>query len=404
MFSFSAYLNESANEDKLTHLEHAEDHPINAGEEGFKHAFNTLQETHRALQGKKSSVSLSTKYDGSPSVIFGHHPESGRFFVASKSVFNKNPKLNYTESDIQQNHGHAPGLVAKLTAALHHLQKVTPNRGVFQGDIMHSGVKSKTNPQGDVESSAGSVHFKPNTITYSAKNGTPEAAKAKVAKIGVAVHTAYQGNKLEDMKAQYNADTSNFNKHSDVHMIDTAFKPSSANYTPDAQKTFEGHMKKAVEANNKLKSYSHIEGGNESHKEHLKTYINQTVRDNSTPSVAGYKAHVTNKLQKEVDKVKTDKAKAAKTETLNKATDHIDNHTEEFKTTFDIHKHLQNAKNVLASTLGGADYAFHHSINGKASKPEGHVGVLNNRPSKFVDRSPGEFSAANFLNFSAKPK
>ena len=102
MISFTSYLNESTNEDKLTHLEHAEDHPINAGEEGFKHAFNTLQETHRALQGKKSSVSLSTKYDGSPSVIFGHHPESGRFFVASKSVFNKDPKLNYTESDIQK--------------------------------------------------------------------------------------------------------------------------------------------------------------------------------------------------------------------------------------------------------------------------------------------------------------
>ena len=394
MFSFSAYLNESANEDKLTHLEHAEDHPINAGEEGFKHAFNTLQETHRALQGKQSSVSLSTKYDGSPSVIFGHHPESGRFFVASKSVFNKDPKLNYTESDIQQNHGHAPGLVTKLTAALHHLQKVTPNRGVFQGDIMHSGVKSKTNAQGDLESSAGSVHFKPNTITYSAKNGTPEAAKAKAAKIGVAVHTAYQGNKLEDMKAQYNADISNFNKHSDVHMIDTSFKPSSAQYAPDAQKAFEGHMKKAVEAHTKLKDYSHIEGENENHKEHLKTYINQTVRNKSTPSVAGYIAHVSNKLQKEVDKVKTDKAKAAKSATLIKAVGHIESHKEEFKTTFDIHKHLQNAKNVLAHTLGGAEYAFHHSIKGKPVKPEGHVAVINNRPSKIVDRA--EFSAANF--------
>ena len=394
MFSFTSYLKESANEEKLTHLEHAEDHPINAGEEGFKHAFNTLQETHRALQGKKSSVSLSTKYDGSPSVVFGHHPETGRFFVASKSVFNKNPKLNYTESDIQKNHGHAPGLVNKLTAALHHLPKVTPNRGVFQGDIMHSGLKSKSNPHGDVESSAGSVHFKPNTITYSAKNGTPEAAKAKEAKIGVAVHTAYHGNKLEDMKAHYNADISNFNKHPDVHMIDTSFKPSAAHYTPEAQKEFEGHMKKAVEAHTKLKSYAHIEGAHEAHKEHLKTYINQTVREKSTPTVAGYKAHVTNKLQKEVDKVKTDKAKAAKTETLNKTVDHIENHKEEFKTTLDIHKHLQNAKNVLAHTLGGADYAFHHSIKGKTVKPEGHVAVINNRPSKIVDRS--EFSAANF--------
>jgi hypothetical protein len=394
MFSFSSYLKESANEDKLTHLEHVEDHPINAGTEGFNHAFNTLQETHRALQGKKSSVSISTKYDGSPSVIFGHHPETGRFFVASKSVFNKNPKLNYTESDIQQNHGHAPGLVAKLTAALHHLQKVTPNRGVYQGDIMHSGVKSKSNPQGDVESSAGSVHFKPNTITYSAKNGTPEAAKAKTAKIGVAVHTEYQGNKLEDMKAKYNADVSSFNKHPDVHMIDTSFKPSSSHYTPEAQKSFEGHMKKAVDAHNKLKSYSHIEDGNESHKEHLKTYINQTVRNKSTPSVEGYKTHVTTKLQKEVDKVKTDKAKTAKTETLNKAVAHIDKHKAAFQSTLDIHKHLQNAKNVLASTLGGADYAFHHSIKGKTVKPEGHVAVLNNRPSKIVDRA--EFSAANF--------
>jgi hypothetical protein len=313
MLSFGTYLVESANEEKLTHLEHAEDHPINAGDEGFKHAFNTLNETHSALLGKRSKVSLSTKYDGSPSIVFGHHPESGRFFVASKSVFNKDPKLNYTESDIQKNHGHAPGLVNKLTAALHHLRKVAPNRGVFQGDIMHSGVKSRSNPHGDVESSAGSVHFKPNTITYSAKNNTPEAAKAKTSKIGVAVHTAYHGNKLEDMRAQYNADTSNFNNHPDVHVISTAFKPSDAHYTPEAQKSFEGHMKKAVEAHTKLKDYSHLEGQHESHKEHLKTYINSTVRAGSTPSVAGYKDHLKGRLQKEVDKVKTPKAKEAKT-------------------------------------------------------------------------------------------
>ena len=394
MISFSSFLNESANEEKLTHLEHAEDHPINAGEEGFKHSFNTLHETHRALQGKKSSVSLSTKYDGSPSVVFGHHPESGRFFVASKSVFNKDPKLNYTTSDIQKNHGHAPGLVNKLTAALHHLPKVTPNRGVFQGDIMHSGVKSRSNPHGDVESSAGSVHFKPNTITYSAKNNTPEAAKAKEAKIGVAVHTAYHGNNLEHMKAHYNADVSHFNKHSDVHMIDTSFKSSAAHYTPEAQKSFEGHMKKAVEANNKLKSYSHLEGAHESHKEHLKTYINSTVRDGSAPSVGGYMSHLKGRLQKEVDKVKTPKAKEAKTATLNTAMAHIDKHEPAFKSTLEVHKHLQNAKNVLVHTLAGANYDYHHSINGKATKPEGHVAVINNRPTKLVDRA--DFSRENF--------
>jgi hypothetical protein len=61
---------------------------------------------------------------------------------------------------------------------------------------------------------------------------------------------------------------------------------------------------------------------------------------------------------------------------------------------------LQNAKNVLGHTLSGADYAFHHSYKGKSVKPEGHVAVLNNRPSKLVDRK--EFSANNFIN--ARPE
>jgi len=56
-----------ATEEKLTHLEHAEDHPLNAGSEGYQHVAKTLNGVHDALQGKKSSTSITTKYDGSPS-------------------------------------------------------------------------------------------------------------------------------------------------------------------------------------------------------------------------------------------------------------------------------------------------------------------------------------------------
>ncbi len=66
-------------------------------------------------------------------VAVGTNPENGRFFVATKSAFNKNPKINYTHEDIEKNHGHAPGLVEKLKAALTHLPKSTPKKGVFQG-------------------------------------------------------------------------------------------------------------------------------------------------------------------------------------------------------------------------------------------------------------------------------
>ena len=58
-------------------------------------------------------------------------------FVASKSAFNKNPKINYTHEDIEKNHGHAPGLVSKLKAALDHLPKVTKPGKVYQGDFMY---------------------------------------------------------------------------------------------------------------------------------------------------------------------------------------------------------------------------------------------------------------------------
>ena len=44
--------------------------------------------------------------------------------------------------------------------------------------------------------------------------------------------------------------------------------------------------------------------------------------------------------------------------------------------------------------MAGSDFDYKHSINGKAAKPEGFVAVINNRPTKFVDRE--EFSKANF--------
>ena len=135
MRSLTSFLVEESTEEKLKHLEHPEDHPIKSGEAGFHHAFNTLKTTAETLQGHDTGTRLMTKYDGAPSVVFGHHPETGKFFVASKSAFNKDPKINYSEADIMKNHGHAPGLVNKLKAALKHLPKVAPKNGVFQGDF-----------------------------------------------------------------------------------------------------------------------------------------------------------------------------------------------------------------------------------------------------------------------------
>ena len=117
MIDIKQLITEAASEDKLTHLEHAEDHIIKSGSAGYNHTKKTLMGLHHALLGKPSDATISTKYDGSTSVIFGRHPETGRYFIATKSAHNKNPKINYSEKDIEDNHGHAPGLVEKLKNA-----------------------------------------------------------------------------------------------------------------------------------------------------------------------------------------------------------------------------------------------------------------------------------------------
>lgn len=372
----------SSNEEKLTHLEHAEDHIINAGSDGFHHAYDTLLGVHNTLSGKKSDVKVTTKYDGSPSLVFGYHPSSGKFFVGSKSVFNINPKINFTSEDIDANHGHAPGLASKLKSALRHLPKVTPKGRIFQGDIMHT-------PE-DVNMSGGSFHFKPNTITYSTKIDSDQGKKLQHSKIGVAVHTEYTGKDFDKMKANYGASLKDFNEHKDVHLIDTNLNINKGHHTPEAQNLFIQHLNSAVDSHNKNIGYDHLEN----HREHLKHYINSTVRENKTPSVKGYMDHIKYLGARDLLSVKTEKAQETKRIKWASLHDHVNQNKESFKNTLDTHRHLQQAKNVLENSLS-SHQDFSHSIEGKQTKPEGFVAILNNRPTKIVDRS--EFSRANFM-------
>jgi hypothetical protein len=383
MTTFRSFLFEEVSEEKLKHLEHAEDHVINAGAEGFSHAYHNLKDVHDKLTGKTNATKVTMKYDGSPSIVFGRHPQTGKFFVASKSAFNKNPKINYTEADIQRNHGHAPGLVEKLKAALKHLPKVTPKKGVFQGDVMHT--------ENDVHQSGNRVHFTPNTITYSADKNSPHGKAAARSKIGVAVHTKYNGKNLEDMKAEYAPNLDEFGLHKDVHLISAEHDLSQVKYTPQQQTKFAKHMAAAAKLHGSTKQNTHAAVA--SHVVPLKTYINHTVRTGTKPNVDEFMMHLAKSHQKKIEAVKTEKSKAAKTAAMEQDVSHVQRNRNHFDRILKIHHHLQKAKDVLAHSLS-SHAEFDHSISGKKSKPEGFVVVRHNRPTKIVDRA--EFSAANF--------
>ena len=97
MHNFTSYLVEAKN----THMEHLEDNILNAGVDGARQSIDYLRNLRDMLAGKsKGKINVTVKWDGAPAVFAGTDPSDGKFFVAKKGIFNKNPKVYKTNADI----------------------------------------------------------------------------------------------------------------------------------------------------------------------------------------------------------------------------------------------------------------------------------------------------------------
>ena len=387
MKSFLSFLKEETQEvdGKLKHIHHAEDRPLFHGAKGFEHTKNALNTAHEHIKSGGHSSHLTMKYDGSPSLVFGHHPENGKFFVASKSAFNKNPKINYTEKDIEKNHGHAPGLVSKLKDALH-LKKVSPKKGVYQGDIMFGHDDKHEHKKG--------VSFTPNTIKYTAKG--EQAEKIKKAKVGVVVHTQYHGTNITDMKADPHPDVHNFKQHEDVWHKSAEHDTSKVNYSEKSQQQYQKHIAAAQSIHDKHgESMYKATEPHRGETGHLSTYINHTVRTDEVPTAKGLQKHIQSKYKKVASKLKTPAAQSRKETESKSHIQHIEGNADHYNNLLKMHHHLQQAKNVLVDTLNQHEGGLEHHIDSKESKPEGFVVHHAGEPTKLVNRT--EFAKANLL-------
>jgi hypothetical protein len=400
MLGFRDFLIEAAPTEegaKLKHITHAEDRPLFHGADGFNHAYNALHGAHFHTKQGMNSNKLTMKYDGSPSLVYGHHPETGKFFVASKSAFNKNPKLNYTPEDVDKNHGHAPGLVEKLKAALEHAPKIAPKKGVFQGDVMFT--KPDLKKEGDKTS------FTPNTITYGAKGD--KAAAINKSKFGLVTHTKYEGTNLSNMRATGNVSEGDFGSHPDIYHHTASYDAAGAKYSEQSQQKVLGELSKAktIHETHGAKMYKAIHPEHSGEAGHLATYINQTVRTGETPSTQGFSDHVSSQMKKKFDKIKTPAKKQEIIDHTGNQLKHIEKNSEHYDNLLKMHSHLANAKNELVNSLESNEGGYEHSIGGVASKPEGfvynhtHNGVTE--PTKLVNRA--EFARQNLLKSRGAP-
>ena len=392
VIDFKTYLleqSEASQGKPLKHLRHIEDYVLHHGHEGVGIADEHLRGMHDMLLGKNTKgINATGKGDGAPSMVTGIHPQTGKFFVASKSAFNKNPKINYSEEDIEANHGHAPGLVEKMKTAFRYLKDTIPKTGgIYQGDYMGDDK--------DVEKKGGMTSQTPNTLKMSAPSDSPEGRNLEKP-ISFMFHTKYEGRGgLENMTAKpLDAKTrAKFRQHPDVNNIDPTLEVNPSNYTPEEQKAFLNHMDKAkrIYSSMKPEAMDALAG----HGENLEAHVNNMIRTGGSPSTQGYVDHLTARHNKDLEKVKTETARQKRIQSHADVMSHITNNRDHFDKALQLHSHLQNAKNVLVNVLN-KNNKYQYSVAGEPTGSEGTVVYdKGGNASKLVNRN--EFSRLNFL-------
>jgi len=399
IMKFREYLKEEKN----THMTHLEDQVIYGGVNGARSAILGLRSLRDMLAGEStSSTDVTMKWDGAPAVYCGQDPADGKFFVAKKGIFNKNPKVYKSESDIDED---IPGadLNAKMKIAFQELSKLGI-KGVVQGDIMFtSDDLKKENIDGDSY-----ITFHPNTIVYAVPMSSDEAKRIRQARIGVVFHTTYKGKDFESMRASYGVDINKFRKVKSVWAQDATVRDLSGSVTLTKSETAE--VTKALSLAGKIfkqissTTLKQIENNQDLAKT-IETYNNTFVRANkpigdTKKHVDGLIKYIENKYQKEIDKLKTEKGKAGKAVKRDEFLKFFsDSNKRNLKLLFDLQKALVVAKLKIINKLNKLNKmnTFVKTKNGfKVTGAEGFVAIdkIGGGAVKLVDRL--EFSANNF--------
>ena len=385
-------------EQKNTHMTHIEDKVLYGGVKGTRQAIMALRELRDMLGGVHKG-SVSVKWDGAPAVFAGTDPTDGKFFVAKKGIFNKNPKVYKTDADIDADT--SGDLAAKLKMSLKHFSTLGI-KGVIQGDLLFTNDKKKTTIAGKKY-----ITFHPNTIVYAVDADSPEAKAIMKAKIGVVWHTSYKGRTFESMKASYGVDVSKFKRNPNVWSQDAMLRDMTrATMSKKDTEEVNEYLSQAGKLFNKIAGTTLREL--EKHPilpQSIETYNNTFVRSGTVVTdtkrhTEGLIKHINQKFQKEIDSRKTEKGKQAQVEKRDEILKFFSPANKaSLIQMFELQKVLVLAKLKLINSLNKLSKldTFVKTRNGfKVTGAEGFVAIdkLGSDAVTIVDRM--EFSYNNF--------
>ena len=385
---------------KNTHLEHLEDNILNGGSQGGKEAVAFLRSLGDMLDQGMADTRVTVKWDGAPAIICGLNPDNGRFFVGTKSVFNKvNPKISYSEEDVDSMY--PPGQLAeKLKDAYKYLSQLSISN-VIQGDLLFTDDKYEAVIGGD-----NCIAFQPNTIVYAVPKDSEIGKKIEDAKFGIVFHTSYEGRSLDAMSASFG--NIGVQGNSNVFVTSSDFKNASGEanmsaaektvYTNLVNKT-EGSLKQASRFLDMMKT-------NDMNKFSLnimfKTFFNRYVRQGKSlvgarNTARDFAQYFSSALDKEIGTKKMKATKDKYLELKNKGLKFISDNQQSIYMTVASYMNLQAAKNFMIRKLQKVNTfgTFLRTPDGyRVTAPEGFVAIRSGRALKLVDRL--EFSRANF--------
>ena len=397
MIRFQEYLIEAAG--KNLHLEHIEDEILNDGINGGRASINFIQSLRDMLAGSaKTPVNVSTKWDGAPAIFAGTDPSDGQFFVAKKSVFNKNPILYKKESDIDL----SGDLGDKFKVALSEFSKLGI-KGVLQGDLLYT----KSTLENAVPDH---WTFQPNTIMYAVPVDSDIGKKISKSKIGIVWHTTYSGDTLEDMTASFGVDQP-LKRVSSVWHTDASYKDVSGTAKMTAAETTKitGDLSEAGKTFQKINStkmgeWSPLQNTLPASAQ-WKTYQNSLIK-NRTPfrggnyQVSDYFKFVDDAFTKITATKKTQKSKDQWNERKQQYYKELRKHTRNLVAVTKFMGHIVDAKLKILDKLNSIKQlgmsTFVKTTDGfKVTTPEGYVVADSTQKAvKLVDRL--EFSFNNF--------
>ena len=388
---------------KNTHLEHLEDDIFNSGTAGVTNSINFLKSLRDMLTEGDGGLAMkvTTKWDGAPAIVCGRNPQDGRFFVGTKSVFNKsNPKVVYSEADADRLYpGSTVGGILKN--CLERLSTL-PIQGVLQGDLLYQ----KKPPVIMLEGKR-SYSFRPNTITYTVDVNSDLGKKVGASKLGIVFHTEYTGTSMTDLTAGFGADVSKLQGKPEVAVFSSEFQNvgGAANLSK-VERAAVNRTILAAETNLRqgqtfIKGIQDVGKGPFTLPALFKVYFNQVVREGRVPPAQimskQFCSFIDKKFVTEIAKKKTGKSKVEWMKRRNEAVKYLNTNRTSMNNALDGFKNLMDAKVMIINKLTKIKSVgtFLEEENGlRATNPEGFVAIKDGAALKLVDRL--EFSRANF--------